>query len=163
MNYIYQPIITESTRQLFIDYITALTIPDIDYVAIGVQNIASKQSTSLMSLPEWQKTFSYNGYAESDPVRRITLHTKRTIIPFSEIDYLDSFGKEIMQERARAGIKDGLVLMDRRKTCNYMLTLGTGYRQFNALEFMKKYYHSIKEIMPDLIKIIERDSVRYIS
>lgn len=78
-----------------------------------------------MSLPEWQKYFSDNQFAPHDPIRKITLNTKRNLIPFDEIDYVDNFGKEIMRQRSLMGIKNGIILMERFPKHNYMITLGT--------------------------------------
>ena len=81
----YLPIITDTTRKTFFDYIDSLDIPQVDYFAIGVQDILSRKSISLMSRKEWQEHFVRNHYAEYDPIRRITLFTKRNIIPFVSV------------------------------------------------------------------------------
>src|SRR5437870_2607310 len=118
----YSPI-TGTTISTFFDYVDALDVPQIDYFAIGVQNIFLKKSASIMSLPEWQKIFVVNNYADYDPLRRATLCTKRNIISFTEIDYIDNFGKEIMHQRSLMGIKNGVVFMERLSGYNYIITL----------------------------------------
>ena len=154
----YLPILTDSTKRVFFDYVDSLDIPQIDYFAIGIQNLHSKKSISLMSLPEWQSHFVDNNYANYDPVRRVTLFTKRNIIPFREIDFVDNFGKEIMRQRKIMGIKDGIILMQRFPKFNYMITLGTGFSKFNAFDFFKRYHDKVHLIKTDLINLVEKDT-----
>jgi len=158
----YLPILTETTKKTFFDYIDSLDIPQIDYFAIGVQNVSTKKSISLMSRQEWQKHFVLNQYAEYDPVRRVTLHTKRNLIPFNEIDFLDNYGKEIMHQRALMDIKNGIVLMERFPKFNYMITLGTGFSKFDAFDFLKRYHDKIWLIKRDLISLIEKDTNHFL-
>jgi hypothetical protein len=154
----YLPILTDTTKQTFFDYVDSLDIPQIDYFAIGIQNLVTKKSISLMSLPEWQKHFVTNKYADYDPVRRVTLYTKRNLIPFREIDFVDNFGKEIMRQRAMMGIKDGIILMQRFPKFNYMITLGTDFSKFDAFDFIKRYHDRISLIKLDLINLVEKDA-----
>ena len=154
----YQPIKTASTKQTFSDYIESLDIPQIDYFAIGIQNRVTCQSISLMSLPEWQKHFTENGYANHDPIRKATLYTKRNFIPFCEIDFVDNFGKEIMKKRSNMGIKNGIILMERFAKFNYMVTLGTGFSSFDAFDFINRYYNQLHLIKNDLISLVEKDT-----
>ena len=158
----YLPIITDTTKNTFFDYVDSLDVPQIDYFAIGIQNVSAKKSISLMSLPEWQKHFIENEYADYDPIRRVTLHTKRNLIPFSEIDCLDNFGKEIMQKRASMGIKDGIILMQRFAKFNYMITLGTHFSKFDAFSFIKRYHDKIHVLKSDLIHLIEKDAKNFL-
>lgn len=158
----YLPILTEITKKTFFDYINSLDIPQIDYFAIGVQNISTKKSISLMSRQEWQKHFALNQYAEHDPVRRVSLHTKRNIIPFNEIDFMDNYGKEIMHQRALMNIKSGIILMERFSNFNYMITLGTGFLKFDAFDFIKRYHDKIWLIKRDLISLIEKDTNKFL-
>lgn len=153
----YSPIITNTTTSTFFNYVDALDIPQIDYFAIGVQNLNSRKSTSIMSLPEWQKIFVTNNFADYDPLRRATLFTKRNLIPFTEIDYIDNFGKEIMRQRSLIGIKNGIVLMHRLPRHSYMITLGTGYSKFDPYDFMKRYHDKICFLKMDLINLIKKD------
>lgn len=153
----YLPILTETTRKTFFDYINLLDIPQIDYFAIGIQDSVAKKSISLMSRQEWQKHFILNQYAEHDPVRLITLHTKRNIIPFDEIDYLNNYGKEIMYQRQLMEIKKGIILMERFEKYNYIITLGTGYSYFDAYDFLKRYHDRIFLVKKNLIKVVEKD------
>jgi len=154
----YLPILTHTTKQIFSDYVDNLDIPQIDYFAIGIQNIITKKSISIMSLPEWQKQFIDNQYANSDPIRKATLYTKRTIIPFSEIDYSDNFGKEIMRQRAKMGICNGIIFMERYPKYNYMITLGTGFAKFDSFDFLKKYHDKITLIKSDFIHLVGFDA-----
>lgn len=158
----YLPIITESTINIFNSYLKLMNVPDIDYCAIGIQHPISGKSISLMSRPEWQHHFIYNNYANSDPIRKSVLHSQRTIIPISEIDHVDNFGKEIMQARKKMGIIDGLILVDREEKYNYMITLATGYNKFDYLEFIQKYSSCIKLIKRDLIEIINADAQEFL-
>lgn len=154
----YSPINSNSTKETFNNYIDSLDIPQIDYFAVGVQNTLLKKSMSLMSLPEWQKYFSDNQFADHDPIRKVTLNTRRNLIPFEEIDYVDNFGKEIMKQRSLKGIKNGIILMQRFPRHNYMITLGTGLSKFDAFDFIKRHHDKIQLIKNDLIKIIEKDA-----
>ncbi|MBA2652577.1 MAG: autoinducer binding domain-containing protein [Tatlockia sp.] len=159
----YLPIVTDTTKQTFFDYIDALDIPQIDYFAIGIQNLATKKSISLMSLPEWQKHFIENRYADSDPVRKATLYTNRSIIPFCEIDFIDNFGKHIMQQRASMGIKNGIILVERLPKYNYMITLGTDFFNFNSFDFINRYHDRIALIKKDLINLVETDAKKFLA
>lgn len=140
-----------------------LDIPQIDYFAIGIQNTSLKTSMSLMSLPEWQNHFIKNQFAEHDPIRKVALSTNRTLIPFDEIDFVDNFGKEIMRERSVMGIKNGIILMQRIPDYNYMITLGTGFSEFDAYDFIKRYHDKINLIKNDFIHIIEKDSKTFMT
>lgn len=159
---IYSPIITSATKKTFFDYIDCLDIPQIDYFAVGVQSLRSKRSISIMSLTEWQRVFVANCYAEHDPIRRATLHTKRNVIPFFEIDYVDNFGKAIMRHRSLLGIKNGIILMERGKSYNYMITLGTAYSKFDHFSFMRRYYEKLLLLKRDLIEVIKKDATQFI-
>ncbi len=159
----YSPIINDTTKQTFFNYIDSLDIPQIDYFAIGVQNTVDRKSISLMSLPEWQQHFTANQYADYDPIRRVTLCTNRNIIPFAEIDFIDNFGKEIMRQRTKMGVKDGVVLMQRFPKFNYMITLGTGFSRFDAFDFIKRYHYGIRIIKSDLMQLIEREATCFLS
>jgi hypothetical protein len=158
----YLPILTDTTRKIFFDYINSLDIPQIDYFAIGIQNLISKKSISLMSLPEWQKHFTDNQYANYDPIRRVTFQTKRNFIPFQEIDFVDNFGKEIMKQRAMMGIKNGIILMQRFSKFNYMITLGSGFSEFDAFDFIKRYHDKIWLIKRDLTLLIEKETKNFL-
>lgn len=162
LKYNYLPILTNSTKKTFFDYINALDISEIDYFAIGIQNHITKKSISLMSLPEWQKHFTENQYANYDPIRKATLYTKRNFIPFCEIDFVDNFGREIMHQRGKMGIKNGIILMQRFHEFNYIITLGTGFSNFHAFDFIKKYHDNIKLIKHDLINLIQKDAALFI-
>lgn len=157
----YTPIHSNSTNTTFLSYIDLLDIPQIDYFAIGIQNTSSKTSMSLMSLQEWQNHFIKNQFAEHDPLRKIALSTNRTLIHFDEIDFVDNFGKEIMRQRSRMGIKNGIILMQRIPGYNYMITLGTGFSKFSAYDFIKRYHDKISFIKNDSINIIEKDSKKF--
>lgn len=158
----YTPIASNRTKKLFSDYIEHIDLPEIDYFAIGIQSLISKKSMSLMSNDEWQKEFSYNNYAEHDPLRKTTMQTNRTIIPFSEIDYFDNFGAKIMKERSVLGMKSGIVLMQRYTHHNYMITLGTGYTKFDPYDFLKRYSDDLTFFKQDLIKIINQDAKQFL-
>lgn len=158
----YAPIASNHTKNLFSDYIEHIDLPEIDYFAIGIQSLVSKKSMSLMSNDEWQKKFSYNNYAEHDPLRKITLQTNRIIIPFSEIDCFDNLGAKIMKERSALGIKNGIVLMQRCTHYNYMITLGTGYTRFDNYDFLKRYSSDLTFFKRDLIKIINQDARQFL-
>ncbi|EKD71854.1 MAG: hypothetical protein ACD_46C00083G0004 [uncultured bacterium] len=162
MNKNYTPIATKLTKEFFFDYIDNIDIPEIDYFAVGIQSCITKKSISLMSLPEWQKQFDLNQYVEHDPLRKATLSTKRNFIPFTEIDCVDNFGKEIMRQRSIYGLKNGIVLMERLGKYNYMITLGTGFLGFDSLDFIKRYYFRLYYLKNDLIKIIKNDAIRFL-
>ena len=159
----YSPIKTQSTKDTFIDYVGSLDIPQIDYIAVGVQNTFNNTSISMMSLAEWQSHFTRNLYADHDPIRKVTLHTNRNIIPFTQIDYVDNFGKEIMLQRNRFGIKNGIILMQRHPKFNYMITLGSGFSQFDAFEFFRRYHDKISLMKNDLIALIEKEAKTFLS
>lgn len=157
MKSVYFPILTDSTKTTFFDYVDCLDIPQIDYFAIGIQNALARSSISLMSNADWQRQFVSNQYAVHDPIRRVTLCTERNFIPFDEIDYVNNFGKEIMRQRALFDIKNGIILMKRFSNYSYMITLGTGFSRFDGFEFIQRYHDRVRLIQTDFIKLVERD------
>lgn len=157
----YSPIITNTTKSTFLNYIKTIDLPEIDYFAIGLQNLITTKSISLMSREEWQKLFTENGYATHDPIRCASLQTKRNIIPFSHVDFRDNFGREIMRQRKLMGISNGIVLMRRFKKFNYITTIATDFSKFDAFKFIKRNYHQIYQLENDFIKLIEMDAENF--
>lgn len=157
----YQAIDELNTKKLFLSYFEILNIPIIDYLAIGVQDNNKKISSSLMSNSEWQNTFRINDFAKHDPIRRTAFNTSCKIFTFDEIDCHDNYGKEIMKQRAKHYIQNGLVIMDRNLYFNYMLTLGTGYKNFNPYPFYFDNFIAINKIFSDLKKIISPLTTQY--
>lgn len=162
MKKVYNPIETEESLLTFNKYTKILDIPEIDYFAVGIQSVAAKKSKSLMSLPDWQMFFINNNLAEFDPIRKAALITKRNIIPFNEIDYVDNAGKYVMEQRKAHNISNGIILMERKNKYNFMITLGTDFSKFDAHDFIKKYHDQLGKIKRDLIKIIEKDSTEFL-
>lgn len=157
----YSTLEQKDLRALFNDYSKSIDIPLIDYIAIGVQDNIHKESTSMMSREDWQFTFKENRFAEHDPVRRTAFNTCINFFAFDEVDYQDSFGKKIMQERKRHEIENGLVIMDRQLGFNYMLTLATGYKNFNPRRFYLDHYCSIEKIFDDLKEMVKPSTKNY--
>lgn len=157
----YKAILKDNIRQVFDDYIDALTIPEISYFAIGVQDILNKSSASLMSRIEWQMLFKALDYADHDPIRKAALSSQRNIIIFDEIDHVDNLGKEIMHQRKKFEMSKGVVIMERHLTYNYMLTLGTDYSKFDGREFLQKHYQAIQCLLADMKLIIEPIAKHY--
>ena len=158
----YSPILTDSTKKTFFQYIDCLDIPEIDYFAIGVQDLLNKNSISLMSNSDWQKEFTTNNYAPFDPIRKVSMKTKRNIISFSEVHYVDNFGKHIMNQRKKMGIKNGIIFMNRSKEFNYMFTLATNYSKFDYIDFLRRYVPNMHLFKDDLINIITSDFKNFI-
>jgi hypothetical protein len=159
--YHYTPILTESTKNTFFDYINAIKLTPIDYFAVGVENNNKKEFTSLISRPAWQEYLCKKQFVDKDPLIKAKLFSQRKIVPFSEIDTIDSLGKEIMKQRAIHGIKDGIMLIQKKGQLNYMVMLATGFSKFDYYAFLKKYYSKLERLKHDLIKIIERDIQRF--
>lgn len=155
--YHYTPISTESTRTTFFDYINNINIAPIDYFAVGIENQAQKKITSIISRLEWQNYFYANQIANNDPLIKAKRLSQRNILPFSEIDYIDSFGKEIMRQRALHGMRNGLMLIHQQQHLKYMIVLATGFSKFNHYAFLSKYYTQLTRLKKDLSKIIEID------
>lgn len=151
----YHAILQASLRETFNDYVDALEIPTIDYIAIGIQSTITQESASIMSRIEWQKTFKALNFAPFDPLRKAALHSQRNLILMDELDYVDNLGKEIMRQRKFHEIDKGLVVMERHLTYNYMLTLATHYSKFDSRAFYFKYKPQICELFNDLKQIVE--------
>ncbi|TLY48667.1 MAG: hypothetical protein E6K54_01345 [Gammaproteobacteria bacterium] len=156
--YHYAPISTESTRSTFFDYINNINIPPIDYFAVGIENYAQKKLTSLISRLEWQIYYSKNQIINNDPLIQAIKLSQRNIIPFSEIDYVDSYGKEIMKQRTLHGMRNGVMITHKQQHLNYIIVLATGLSNFNHYKFLTKYYNQLTRLKTDLSKIIERES-----
>ncbi len=123
-----------------------------------------KKLTSLISRLEWQIYYDKTQIVKNDPLIQARKLSQRNIIPFSEIDYVDSHGKEIMRQRALHGMKNGLVFTHKQRHLhlNYMIVLATGISKFNHYKFLTKYYNQLTRLKNDLSKIIERESIFYI-
>lgn len=158
----YRSLYNDHIHSTFMRYFNALEMPIIDYIAIGVQDTIHKTSASLMSLQEWQSTFSRLEFAEHDPIRKASFNVKANFFTFDEIDYIDTHGKEIMRQRKKHGLANGIVILNRNMTHNFMLTLATGYRNFSAHKFFIDQHLTISKIFNDLITLILPDSKCYI-
>jgi hypothetical protein len=99
--------------------------------------------------------YSFEG--NNDPLIQAKKLSQRNIIPFLEIDYIDSFGKEVMKQRSLHGMKNGLMLIHKQHQLNYMIVLATGFSKFNHYSFLTKYYTQLGRLKNDLSKIIERE------
>ncbi len=150
--YHYTPICTESTRSTFFDYINNISIPPIDYFSVGIEDHAKKKLTSLISRLEWQIYFDKNQITNNDPLIQAKKLSQRNIIPFSEIDYIDSFGKEIMRQRSLHGMKNGLMLIHKQHHLSYMIVLATSLCKFNHYSFLTKYYTQLTRLKNDFSK-----------
>ncbi len=159
--YRYTPIITESTKNTFFDYINSINLAPIDYFAVGIENPTKKQFTSIVSRPDWQELLNKKQFTAKDPLIKCKLFAHRKIIPFSEIDYIDSLGKEIMKQRGLYGIKDGLLFVHNQGQLRHMVMLATGFSKFDHYAFLKKYYSKLDRLKHDLTKIIERDTDQF--
>ena len=148
-------------RTLFLDYIESLEIPLIDYVAIGVQDNLHRTSTSMMSRPDWQSTFKKGGFAKFDPIRKASFNTRNRFFAFEDVNPEDSFGKEIMLQRKRHEIENGMVIMDRQLGHNFMLTLATGYKNFKPHQYYLDYKGVISKIFDDLKLMVKPSTLHY--
>lgn len=157
----YQALDTQKVRNVFLDYISALEIPIIDYVAIGVQDTIHKTSASMMSRLEWQKIFRELNLAEFDPVRKASFNTHAKIFAFDELDYQNNVGKEVMKQRKRYEIENGIVLMRRNLGHNFMLTLATGFKNFQPYKFFINNQTAINAIFDDLISFVSPSTKEY--
>jgi|GEM_PF-958719 len=150
----YKALDTNSLRSYFLDYIDALDMPIIDYFAIGVQDRIHKKSASLMSRLDWQKTFRSLNLANHDPVRKASFNTNAKIFTFDELDFQDSAGKEVMRQRRLHDIENGIVVMRRLLGHNFMLTLATGYKNFEPYKFLIDNHDSINRIFNDFTELV---------
>jgi len=138
-----------------------LEIPVIDYVAIGVQDTIHKTSASMMSRLDWQKAFRELNLSAFDPVRKASFSTRSKIFAFDELDYQDSYGKEVMRQRRRHEIENGLVLMHRNLEHNFMMTLATGFKNFAPYRFFLDNQTAINRIFDDLINLVSPSTQEY--
>lgn len=150
----YKTLNKASTKNVFNDYINSFEIPIIDYIAIGVQDTILNKSTSIMSRDEWQKTFRDQGLAKHDPLRKASLTRKSTLFSFDELDCQDDYGKEIMRQRRLHEIENGIVVMRKNIGHNFILTLGTGYKNFSPYKFFVDKHEGINRVFDDLISLV---------
>lgn len=160
--YGYTPITTETTKAVFFDYISTIKLDPIDYFAVGLENSAQKKFTSLISRPDWQEHLFKKQLIRNDPLIKAKILSQRNIIPFSEIDYVDSLGMEVMRQRRLFGIKNGLLLIHKKGALKYMVILATGASKFDHCAFLKKYYAKLGRLKHDLTKIIQRDCSKFL-
>jgi len=142
-------------------YFKALELPFMDYLAIGVQDTIHKTSTSLMSSQDWQKIFRELHLADDDPIRKASFSTRVNHFSFDEVDYQNSAGREVMRQRKLNGIENGLVFMKRSLTHNFMLTLGTGFKNINTYRYLIDYYSNINKVFNDLIALVSPATKQY--
>lgn len=157
----YESLDKTSVKDVFMDYIDALEVPIIDYVAIGVQDTIHRTSTSMMSRTEWQTIFRQLGLAARDPLRKASFTAKATIFSFDEIDCQDSCGQEVMRQRRRYEIENGLVLVRKHVGYNFLLTIATGYKNFSPYKFLIDNDTAIKRVFDDLIALVSPVTVAY--
>ncbi len=150
----YTPLDKHDLRRVFLDYIQSIDIPCIDYVAIGIQDNLSKTSASIMSNLEWQEEFKSLGLDEDDPLRNAAFNIKNGFFSFDEIDYQNSAGKKVMRQRKLHGINNGFVFMASDTRNNCLLTLGTGYKNFQAHKFLIENKTDISLVFNDLKNLI---------
>lgn len=160
--YHYTPIAVEATKAIFFDYLSAIKLDPIDYFAVGLENNMQNNFTSLISRPDWQEHLFKQQFTAHDPLIIAKLLSNRSIIPFSEIDHIDSLGNEIMRQRTLFGIKNGLLLIHKRGHLKYMVMLATGFSKFNYYTFLQKYYVKLDRLKHDLTKIIEKDMINFL-
>lgn len=160
--YHYLPIVTESTKNTFFEYINAIKLTPIDYFAVGIAHTVQKKFTSLTSRTDWQTHFQKEQLSKNDPLIKAEILSQRSLIPFSEIDYIDSSGKEVMRQRRLHGIKDGLLLIHTAGHLKYRIMIATGFSKFDYYAFLKKYHTKLGRLKQDLTKIIERDSQQFL-
>jgi hypothetical protein len=153
---VYKSVSDEKSNDLFRNYTSSLNIPQIEYFAIGVQDVETKSSISLMSCTEWSEEFYRNNYAPHDPLRQAVLNTNKSFFAFDELDHIDSFGSYIMGKRKKLNMRNGIVLVDRYKDKNVLLTLATGDHRFKPIGFFKLYFQDLKEIKKDFTEIIKK-------
>jgi hypothetical protein len=157
----YKSLDKESLRDVFLNYLDALDMPIIDYVAFGAQDTIHKTSSSIMSRLDWQKTFTEMGLASDDPVRKASFNSKASCFSLDEIDYQDNAGREVMRQRKRHNIENGIVLVKRSLGHNFMLTLATGYKNFTPYKFFIDYQKSIHRIFNDLTNLVSPCTKEY--
>ncbi len=145
----YSVIKEKTIQETFFDYVKSLEIKDFNYYAFGIQNTLNKSSRSLMSCAEWQKTFFENKFADHDPIRNAVFNTKRNVIFFNEVDIKDSLSKEIMQQRKKYDINNGIILVERHLGINFMFTVGTGFSKFDPSDYYVKKINLLKLIFND--------------
>ena len=59
------------------------------------------------------------------------------------------------------GIENGIVIMKRELGHNFMLTLATGYKNFDSYKFFIDYNTTIQMVFGDLIKTIRSSTKKY--
>ena len=100
-------------------------------------------------------------FAIHDPVRKASLNTKNKFFTFDELDYQDSCGKEVMRQRKLHQIENGIVVIEKSLGENFMMTLGTGFKNFEARKFYLRHQSAIYRILKDLKLIIEPCTKEY--
>lgn len=153
----YSQIATPKTNTLFQKYIKEVSLENINYIAIAIQDLTSKSISELMSSANWQKIFGDNNYVQHDPLCLLALNTTRNIIFLDEVAHIDSRGSKIMQHRKNAEIENGIMLIKRYQGYNYTLTLGSSYKKFDPYTCLIENYLLVEEIFKDLQNIICND------
>lgn len=148
----YQAILKDELNFNFNDYFDVFKCKSIDYIAVGIQNTVRKTSTSVMSNKDWQITYSEEKLFIQDPLRQSVFNTKKKIIILDQLQASNSFESMVMRKRKKFGIHNGLVFVDRGLGFNILITLGTGYRSFNPISFVRKNIFKLKNIKLDMYR-----------
>lgn len=151
-----------NVKATFKDYIDALAMKDLDYYAFGIQDTINKTSASVMSRDDWQKTFQENNFAPEDPLRKAVFNTRREVIFFKELDTKDSLSREIMLQRKKHELNDGIILVERHLGCNLMLTICSGYSKFDSYEYFQENAIALKRAFDDFKLIMQPISNYYL-
>ncbi len=151
----YQPLNNDELLSIFKDYVDSLQINPIDYFAIGIQNLITKSSTSLMSNKDWQKTFCQLNLAKHDPLRLASFKTPSNTFSFEDLQPSSSEGKEVMRQRKRYGMNSGVVLTKKTAQHKLLLTMATGFKNFKAYRFIADNHVALRRVFADLTQLIE--------
>jgi hypothetical protein len=160
---IYNTIQNNKVKETFQDYIDALGLQDLDYYAFGIQDTITKTSASLMSRADWQDTFQKNNFAPHDPLRKAVFNTRRNVIFFQDLDTKDSLCKEIMLQRKKHSLNDGIILVERHLGYNFMLTICTGYSKFESYKYYMENGLALKRAFDDFKLIMTPISNHYLN
>ena len=157
----YEALDATVLRAQFLDYIDAVDMPLMDYFAVGVQDRIHQTSTSMMSRLEWQQQFHSLNLASDDPVRKASFNTQSNLFTFDSLDHQNSAGEEVMRQRRRHEIENGIVLMRRSLGYNFILTLATGYKNFKPYQFYIDYHDAINRTFDDLTAMVTPSTKKY--
>ncbi|MBN8828988.1 MAG: hypothetical protein J0H68_09810 [Sphingobacteriia bacterium] len=157
MMQVHKAIYEKEIRQKFDSIVKDYLFKELDYIAFSRHIDNSKELTYLMSNLEWQKMYDENKFSIMDPVRIAASTLSTNVARFELMETQDSFSLEIMRQREKHQIYNGIVILKNEDGKKYQLTLASSYKNLDTMEYVAKNFKEIDYMFHDLKKLFKTD------